>query len=853
MAGKVKITGYSQKVDYGNGIYYRDFSDNLTSSLSEDNANVPIFSSGGVEVTTNLSDRVVKNYTLGEFSDIYTLNDLDGTLVNVVSIFGNESNVAKLNINNQKIENMAFFGSAVELFRVSLENIIITWPAGLKVMNVNESDPSISGNTSNNLNYDIVTNKTVFDIPVNLIQNPYNINIIENSANTSNNRLRDLNTKYLDYVLSYDGTEYNVLDFTGQSETGTTVTITCEGKVFGDNIIGDETYYIKPNKVMYGDFYNRLTDFELNLLNNKTTPLYTSHFDIIVESESGLKIDSTLLATWPTSDGYNIDYKGPSYDSYVNKIHPVLTFYDENSTDLITRYLVPETLVDFDTAPLVKEGKIVNYGLKMSKVLRIYGREYDDIRKYINGISLANIVTYDKKDNTPDLTLKNLAWVLGWEITTSLSNLNLETDYLIPKESTYSGQETGYTNSENEFELWRRLILNSSWIWKSKGTRKSIEFLFKFMGVPDELITLREHVYVADKPLSIERLEYLMEYFNNTDDLSTLPVDEDGYPKVLRDNNDMYFQKGGLWYRQTGGSSPNIDINTGNNPHIGPYDGGAEFISQFNECIIPNFKPIVTVTVDKDVSTDNLFTNYNNGTFNDCCDGNVVTDKIPLDLEFILLYNSNVNLFLTENSVTTDQCDITSTWNLKAFIQGEEVNDIDIHTGTNSDNDYLLTPGIYYAGIQTLVNNTTELSGVTVEPMVDNTTFLSQDNENCESELFEKFIRFEVGVTSSFVCESDCEVLIDSTEDFYPINISSETGIDVGDLQSQSPYNYLPKLHNGNSPIPVVGDRIYNRDNTPYIGDEFVWVALQVDDSNDYNIKINSTGVIIYRDEIIVG
>ena len=43
----------------------------------------------------------------------------------------------------------------------------------------------------------------------------------------------------------------------------------------------------------------------------------------------------------------------------------------------------------------------------------------------------------------------------------------------------------------------------------------------------------------------------------------------------------MYYQKGGLWYRETAGANSNLDVLGGNNPHIGPYDGGYEYINQF--------------------------------------------------------------------------------------------------------------------------------------------------------------------------------------------------------------------------------------------------------------------------------
>jgi hypothetical protein len=54
----------------------------------------------------------------------------------------------------------------------------------------------------------------------------------------------------------------------------------------------------------------------------------------------------------------------------------------------------------------------------------------------------------------------------------------------------------------------------------------------------------------------------------------------------------MYFQNNGLWYRETGGNA--IDILTGNNPHLGPYDGGFKYINQFKS-LIPNFSA-VTIT-----------------------------------------------------------------------------------------------------------------------------------------------------------------------------------------------------------------------------------------------------------------
>ena len=52
----------------------------------------------------------------------------------------------------------------------------------------------------------------------------------------------------------------------------------------------------------------------------------------------------------------------------------------------------------------------------------------------------------------------------------------------------------------------------------------------------------------------------------------------------------MYFQKAGGWYRETFGSNgAPTTILEGNNPHMGPYDGGNEYLNYFSKCYIPNF------------------------------------------------------------------------------------------------------------------------------------------------------------------------------------------------------------------------------------------------------------------------
>jgi hypothetical protein len=204
---------------------------------------------------------------------------------------------------------------------------------------------------------------------------------------------------------------------------------------------------------------------------------------------------------------------------------------------------------------------------------------------------------------------------MGWEMTTPLNNNDLLSHYVETHQSSYSGQSTGLSVQQAEIEMWRRLIINSAWLFKSKGSRKSIEFFFKFLGIPKGLVDLNEYIYRAKNKINMDLFYKILERFGLSDDLTLYNVDADGYPKFPAQTSGMYFQKSGLWYRQTGGASTSEHILTGNNPHIGPYDGGQTYLTQLHN-LIPNFTPFTIVNEVTVTGSTNLFTNYNKGKMN---------------------------------------------------------------------------------------------------------------------------------------------------------------------------------------------------------------------------------------------
>lgn len=749
MANKIKVIGYAKKEFYTDGIEYRNFSPDLVGNQLTSNGGTALFTAGNFNVTTNLDGKVSKNFVTNDFGDFMTLDDLILT-DSVTKKFTNDNVKAKLNLDNTNVLNHAFFGSLKEYVRVSLENIIINWPASLYVTSYSPVDPTLSGLTVLNHNYDSSTNQTTITVDTERINNLYNINYLTNGTilgtfNESND-LRNLTLNYSNYVISNKYGDFPVVLFSGASAiTNSILSFTVTGKPFPLISIENIPFHIKPNEYYSEGFFIGLNDFENNLLNRFIIPKYTAQLKVYNEMDSGAIIESTKLITWPVTDGYNIDFNTSAYSVYVDELILISESNDATKSDLMSRFLVSKSISEFDTVTDIDGSYEGADGQKMTSTLKIYGREFDEIKKYSDGIAFANVVTYNKKNNTPDSTVKILARILGWDLTSSLSEVNLVENFLTPKTNNFDGLSRGLTDTEAEVELWRRIILNTPWLWKSKGTRKAIEFLFKFIGAPDGLITFNEYIYVAENVIDMDNLRFLMNFFNGSTDVSELNVDDNGFPKVLPNNLDMYFQKAGLWYRITGGPAPDIDILYGNNPHFGPYDGGQAYIDQFGNCLIPNFEPTRQVDYTYESNTNNLFTNYNGGSFNECCEGNIVA-IVNTDIDFSGILANNIAQFLSENTSTTESgCTITSDWTFKAYLGGNIFYTNVFVSGSTAPtvNDYINELNI--------LTGMPELSGTTGTTSGDTYIFVD-DYSDCNADLLDEYLKIELCIETTFDC-----------------------------------------------------------------------------------------------------
>lgn len=588
-----------------------DFSPNLVGLQFTDGAS--LFTFGNFQITSNFDSKTNKNFVLGgQWSDYYSLDNLNLSETQSDNLLSNDLFI-KLNFDINKINRYVYFGSFEEFARVTIEQIIQKWKGSIYL---NPQITNTAINTVLSFNYNSGLNESTFLIPKSVIQNPYELITSENQnfIDLLPEDIFNLSRDYSKYVIWSNYGEFNVIGYTGDTTSYPYMTVKTKGNPFPTltaSTFGQLTYHLKPNNTEVELFFNTLEDFESILLNRLTTPIYTSYFDVPQEADGFIVFNQKRL-TWPISDGYNLDNNTREYGLYVEGLIDMATLFDQYRTDLVARKFVAESINEYDT----NGGGNEIYGRKVNKLLRIYGREFDEVKKYIDGISFANVVTYDKLDNTSDELIKIIAKNLGFDVllTVGTDNFNLIEQIQPSFETPFSGYSRSLSSKELDIELWRRLVINAWWLFKSKGTRKVIEFFFKLFNIPQCMVSLDEYVYLASNKLNVDEVyQSIVKIYELTSTpielirLSDYPIDDYGFPKTLPDTSSNYFQMDGFWYN--GGSESTI----GNNPHIGPYDYGKSYYSQF-ECFVSGFDSLATGTTTVRVNKNN-FNNYNEGTF----------------------------------------------------------------------------------------------------------------------------------------------------------------------------------------------------------------------------------------------
>ena len=658
-------------------------------TFSDDLVGLQLVAGGGLtqgnfEFVTSANEKTNRNFITGIFSDPINLDSIGITSIEQSRAILETNFKVYPNFDLTQVNNFTLYGSMVRRMSTSVTKIISHFPAAIEstFMGINY----VTGVTADNIIYSQIENTTTFTLDISRLRNPFDVDFTNNSTRNLELKeiqvspLRDMKIQYAKYSLFYNDNEYKVTNIvpTDSLSNGNLV-LTVSGNPFSGETFVYDNLVIRPNDLEVNRVFKEIFDeVELFLLNRNVSPKYTSTFKVPREAEDGTYYVQNLNITWPLYGAWNLDILTKAFESYITSLNDVSESFDGYKTNIISRFLTTGAFKEFDTI-----------GQKMEKVLQIYGRSFDDTKKYITALSFMTSVNYNVGNDIPSQLLKNLAQTLGW--TTNMSPIS--NDELLSSvfgstkqdKSKFTGISQSQTPDELNYQYFRNLILNSAFLFKSKGTRKSIEVLLRLIGAPEALIEFNEYVYLADQKINLSQFnEQFVQisggtYVENTPILDPTdvysifgisytgfttsntikdvnvtiddyPIDEFGYPYAPPDSESYFFQKGSGWFEQTPQhrAPEEVDLTNsvfvGNNPNyqtvLIPYSYGQEYLNRFRKFPFMNLGYQLTPTVDNNKSwvdnetglRSNLDGNFNARYFTE-------DDRLVLNVK-------NVDLFL---------------------------------------------------------------------------------------------------------------------------------------------------------------------------------------------------------------
>ena len=415
----------------------------------------------------------------------------------------------------------SYFGSFYTEVARSINNILDTFPyAALAYDDMNGNTLYDYAETFNQ----ITGEKTsTFKIPASTITNQGYI--LFNSGSPANNQVSLMTQTNLFEIqfsgattaqteshaikrYSYTGGTTPVLEFTVNGHISNGAALPLSGTSSKLPI------YIRPSR-------KRMTEYRISQSRIERQLLNEALFDIPdVDDE---RESYTFRLPWPRSiDGFNPDSTGSEFVDYQDNILLLAGNVDMDKTDIMIKTMIPDNYLDFDTDTQIYK-----------KFVSGYAREFDEIKQFIDNIAYAHTINYNDENSIPEKFLVKLSNLLGWKLSSSFSEIDLF-EYLASEENPEQDSFAYYN-----VEIWKRILININWLYKKKGTRDALQFLFKLMGAPDCLVVFDEFVYDLEKAT----------FDDNNIDL-TLPgfidgkVNLRGFPNY--DRSEYIFQEGGL-------------------------------------------------------------------------------------------------------------------------------------------------------------------------------------------------------------------------------------------------------------------------------------------------------------------
>lgn len=203
----------------------------------------------------------------------------------------------------------------------------------------------------------------------------------------------------------------------------------------------------------------------------------------IVNYYEGIRGSGSLLPY--DSEDLILTLNSPEIQLYIQEQQASGSLYDRTNDNQLSRMLPEEFF-------LMEQRKNTDV---LEKFLYVLARHYDRIKVSIDQFSNVLKSDYGNFDQTPDALLQDVARFFGWEFTGNFLDADA-VQYIIGKNvlsNTLANKQLEVKLHEIKNEFWKRTLINLMYIYKTKGTRASVDALLRVYGLNQNFIRLKEY------------------------------------------------------------------------------------------------------------------------------------------------------------------------------------------------------------------------------------------------------------------------------------------------------------------------------------------------------------------------
>jgi hypothetical protein len=177
------------------------------------------------------------------------------------------------------------------------------------------------------------------------------------------------------------------------------------------------------------------------------------------------------------------------------------TLYDKMNENIITRMFPEQYLLLEDEAQTEV----------LKNFLYVVGRQMDQLKVAIDQFVYVTKTNYGSFNQTPDSLLADIAKLYGWDFVGNFLNADA-LKYFFGR-GVLSGSNESVPNQQLDVELykiknefWRRTLNELMHIYKTKGTRESVESLIRVYGFDQKLVKLKEYGVMPNAGIQTQRI-----------------------------------------------------------------------------------------------------------------------------------------------------------------------------------------------------------------------------------------------------------------------------------------------------------------------------------------------------------